>query len=171
MKKSAFDSIPDVVAAIRRGKMVIVTDDADRENEGDLIMAAAKITPHAVNFMAKHARGLICTPVTEERAQQLGLQRMVAQYRDLGLLKTETLSQTAESFLKEYPLTPPGGENALTDCKDTFAPATGWMVKNVKEFVDNNLKDQPAVNAKIVENLPKVMNWDVPRKATWYSSR
>ena len=83
MKKSAFDSIPDVVAAIRRGKMVIVTDDADRENEGDLIMAAAKITPHAVNFMAKHARGLICTPVTEERAQQLGLQRMVAHNREL----------------------------------------------------------------------------------------
>ena len=99
------------------------------------------------------------------------LQRMVAQYRDLGLLKTETLSQTAESFLKDYPLTPPGAENALEDCKDTFAPATGWMVKNVKEFVDNNLKDQPEINAKIVENLPKVMNWDVPRKATWYSSR
>jgi len=63
--------------------MVVVTDDADRENEGDLVMAAAKITSHAVNFMAKHARGLICTPVTEERAQQLGLQRMVAHNREL----------------------------------------------------------------------------------------
>ena len=63
--------------------MVVVTDDADRENEGDLVIAAAKATPHAVNFMAKHARGLICTPVTEERAQQLGLQRMVAHNREL----------------------------------------------------------------------------------------
>jgi len=99
------------------------------------------------------------------------LQRMVAQYRELGLLKTETLSQTAEAFLKAYPLTPPSGYNAMEDCKDTFAPTTGWMVKNVKEFVDNNLKDQPEVNAKIVENLPKVMNWDLPRKVTWYSSR
>ena len=63
--------------------MVVVTDDADRENEGDLVMAAEKITPHAVNFMAKHARGLICAPVTEERAQQLGLQRMVAHNREL----------------------------------------------------------------------------------------
>ena len=81
--KTPFDPIPDVVAAIRRGQMVVVTDDADRENEGDLVMAAAKITSHAVNFMAKHARGLICTPVTEERAQQLGLQRMVAHNREL----------------------------------------------------------------------------------------
>ena len=115
------------------------------------------------------------TPGTETAWIDTGsidnLQRMVAQYRDIGLLKTETLSQTAESFLKEYPLTPPGGENALTDCKDTFTPATGWTVKHVKDFLDNNLKDQPEVNAKIVENLPKVMNWDVPRKATWYSSR
>ena len=63
--------------------MVVVTDDSDRENEGDLVMAAAKISPHAVNFMAKHARGLICAPVTEERAQQLGLQRMVAHNREL----------------------------------------------------------------------------------------
>jgi hypothetical protein len=99
------------------------------------------------------------------------LQRMVAQYRDIGLLKTETLSQTAESFLKEYPLTPPSGYNAMEDGKDTFTPATGWVVKNVKEFLDNNLKDQPGKNAKILENLPKVMNWDVPRKVTWYSSR
>jgi hypothetical protein len=115
------------------------------------------------------------TPGTETAWIDTGsidnLQRMVAQYRDLGLLKTETLSQTAESFLKEYPLTPPGAENALTDCKDTFTSSTGWTVKHVKDFLDNNLKDLPEVNAKIVENLPKVMNWDVPRKATWYSSR
>lgn len=63
--------------------MVIVTDDADRENEGDLLMAASKVTPAAVNFMAKHGRGLICSPITEERAQKLGLQRMVAHNREL----------------------------------------------------------------------------------------
>jgi len=62
---------------------VIVTDDADRENEGDLLMAASKITPAAVNFMARHGRGLICAPITEERAHQLGLQRMVAHNREL----------------------------------------------------------------------------------------
>ncbi len=81
--KTPFDSIPEVLAAIRRGQMVVVTDDADRENEGDLVMAAAKITPQAVNFMVKHARGLVCTPVTEDRAAQLGLQRMVAHNREL----------------------------------------------------------------------------------------
>ena len=62
--------------------MVIVTDDADRENEGDLVMAAAKVTSNAVNFMAKFGRGLICAPITEERAAQLGLQRMVSQNRE-----------------------------------------------------------------------------------------
>lgn len=81
--QSPFDPIPDVLTDIRRGRMVIVTDDADRENEGDLIMAAAKVTPKAVNFMAKHGRGLICAPITEERAKHLGLQRMVAHNREL----------------------------------------------------------------------------------------
>ncbi len=77
-----FDSIEDVIKDIRTGRMVVVTDDEDRENEGDLVMAAEKITPEAVNFMATHGRGLICAPITEERAEQLGLQRMVAENRE-----------------------------------------------------------------------------------------
>ena len=81
--KTPFDPIASVISDIRRGKMVIVTDDADRENEGDLLMAASKVTPVAVNFMARHGRGLICSPITEERAQKLGLQRMVAHNREL----------------------------------------------------------------------------------------
>ena len=80
---AAFDTIPEVIAEIRRGGMVIVTDDEDRENEGDLLMAASKATPQAVNFMARFGRGLICVPVTGERAAQLGLQRMVAHNREL----------------------------------------------------------------------------------------
>jgi len=78
-----FDTIDDVVNDIRAGRMIIVTDDADRENEGDLIMAAEKVTPDAVNFMSKHGRGLICVPISNERAEQLGLQRMVAQNREM----------------------------------------------------------------------------------------
>ena len=79
-----FDSIESVVADIRKGKMVIVVDDADRENEGDLIMAAQFVTPAAVNFMAKHGRGLICVPTTSERLEQLGIERMVqAEPRDV----------------------------------------------------------------------------------------
>ncbi len=77
-----FDSIEDVLADIRAGKLVVVTDDADRENEGDLVLAAQKVTPEAVNFMATHGRGLICVPVTEERAEELALQRMVLQNRE-----------------------------------------------------------------------------------------
>src|SRR3954453_14656037 len=78
-----FDTIDDVLRDIAAGEMVIVTDDADRENEGDLVMAAEKATPKAINFMAKHGRGLICVPVSNQRAEQLGLQRMVAQNREM----------------------------------------------------------------------------------------
>jgi len=83
VSKAAFDSIESVLKDVRAGKMVIVTDDAERENEGDLVMAASKVTPEAVNFMAKHGRGLICVPLAAARARQLGLQRMVAHNREL----------------------------------------------------------------------------------------
>jgi len=78
-----FDSIPEALEEIRKGRMIIVTDDEDRENEGDLVMAASKVTPQAVNFMAQFGRGLICTPISEQRAATLGLQRMVAHNREL----------------------------------------------------------------------------------------
>src|SRR6266540_5682878 len=80
--KTAFDTIAGVIEDLRKGQMVIVVDDADRENEGDLIMAAEHATPEAVNFMAKHGRGLICVPTTAERLQQLGVERMVMQNRE-----------------------------------------------------------------------------------------
>src|SRR2546427_2481401 len=77
-----FNTIESVVADLQKGKMVIVVDDADRENEGDLLMAAQFVTPEAINFMAKHGRGLICVPTTSERLQQLGIERMVQQNRE-----------------------------------------------------------------------------------------
>ncbi len=77
-----FDSIEAVVADMHKGRMVIVVDDADRENEGDLIMAGQFVTPAAINFMAKHGRGLICVPTTSERLQQLGIEGMVRQNRE-----------------------------------------------------------------------------------------
>lgn len=83
VSQASFDSIESVLRDIRAGKLVIVTDDAERENEGDLVMAASKVTPETVNFMAKNGRGLICVPLTAERARQLGLQRMVAHNREL----------------------------------------------------------------------------------------
>jgi 3,4-dihydroxy 2-butanone 4-phosphate synthase/GTP cyclohydrolase II len=81
--KTKFDSIEAVIADLRKGKMVIVTDDEDRENEGDLIMAAQHVTPAAINFMAKFGRGLICVPTTGERLQQLGIARMVKENREV----------------------------------------------------------------------------------------
>lgn len=82
MKRVEFDSIEDLIADIRRGRMVILVDDADRENEGDLVMAAEHVTPEAVNFMARFGRGLICVPTTSERLQQLGIERMVKDNRE-----------------------------------------------------------------------------------------
>ncbi len=68
-----FDSIEDAIRDIRKGKFIILVDDEDRENEGDLVIAAEKVTPQAINFMAKHARGLICLALTPERVEQLQL--------------------------------------------------------------------------------------------------
>jgi 3,4-dihydroxy 2-butanone 4-phosphate synthase/GTP cyclohydrolase II len=81
-KDREFDSIESVVADIKRGRMVILVDDSDRENEGDLIMAAEHVTPAAVNFMARFGRGLICVPTTSERLKQLGIERMVSNNRE-----------------------------------------------------------------------------------------
>jgi len=78
-KKSPFAPIPDAVAAIARGEMIIVVDDEDRENEGDLTIAAEKVTPDVINFMAKYGRGLICMPLLEERLTELDIPLMVAE--------------------------------------------------------------------------------------------
>jgi 3,4-dihydroxy 2-butanone 4-phosphate synthase/GTP cyclohydrolase II len=77
-----FNTIEAAAADLRNGKMVIVVDDPDRENEGDLIMAAQFVTPAAVNFMVRFGRGLICVPTTSERLHQLGIERMVRQNRE-----------------------------------------------------------------------------------------
>ena len=75
--KIPFDSIEAAIADIRAGKVVIVVDDEDRENEGDFLTAARNATPEVINFMAKHGRGLICAPLTEQRCEELGLDLMV----------------------------------------------------------------------------------------------
>ena len=74
----AFASIPDAAADIREGRLIIIVDDEDRENEGDLVCAAEKVSPEIINFMARHARGLICLPLTEERCDELHLPPQVA---------------------------------------------------------------------------------------------
>ncbi len=75
--KNSLDRIEEAVEDIRAGRVVIVVDDENRENEGDFIAAAETITPETVNFMATHGRGLICAPLTEGRCRELGLQKMV----------------------------------------------------------------------------------------------
>jgi 3,4-dihydroxy 2-butanone 4-phosphate synthase/GTP cyclohydrolase II len=80
-ESAAISPVAEVVAAIRAGEIVILVDDEDRENEGDLVFAAEFVTPEKINFLAKHGRGLICMPITEEHAARLGLRPMVEQNR------------------------------------------------------------------------------------------
>jgi 3,4-dihydroxy 2-butanone 4-phosphate synthase / GTP cyclohydrolase II len=82
MDSVRFDTIKSALDDIRDGRMVIVVDDEDRENEGDFVMAAEKVSPEAVNLMATHGRGLICVPVTRQRAYELKLDRMVEDNTD-----------------------------------------------------------------------------------------
>ena len=71
------DTIEEAIAEIKKGKVIIVVDDEDRENEGDFLCAADCVTPEIINFMAKEGRGLICAPLVEERCEALGLDLMV----------------------------------------------------------------------------------------------
>src|SRR3954471_15504652 len=74
--QSPFTDVPDAIEEIRAGRMIVLVDDEDRENEGDLTLAAEKVTPELINFMAKYGRGLICLTMTEERIDQLRLAPM-----------------------------------------------------------------------------------------------
>ncbi len=77
-----FNTIEEALQDIKEGRMIVVVDDEDRENEGDMIMAASRITPEAVNFMIRHARGLVCTPLTAQRVLELDLPQMVTRNTD-----------------------------------------------------------------------------------------
>lgn len=77
MNEKIFDPIEDVIEAFRNGETIVMTDDEDRENEGDLVCAAEKVTPETINFMITHARGLVCVPMLGDRLSQLGLAHMV----------------------------------------------------------------------------------------------
>ncbi len=76
-QNAAFHSIPEAIAEIRKGRMIVVVDDRNRENEGDVVFAACKSTPAKINFLAKHARGLICVAMTADRVESLRLPMMV----------------------------------------------------------------------------------------------
>lgn len=81
-EEKVFDTIEEAIYDLMQGKMVIVCDDEDRENEGDFVALAEKVTPETINFMITHGRGLVCAPISEERAQQLDLVPMVDQNTD-----------------------------------------------------------------------------------------
>ena len=82
MSKVILDKISDAIEDVKQGKIIIVVDDENRENEGDFICAADLVSPEIINFMAKHARGLVCMPITEKRSRKLNLYPMVSNNTD-----------------------------------------------------------------------------------------
>src|SRR3954462_1271186 len=78
-QNSPFTDVPAAIEEIRAGRMIVIVDDEDRENEGDLMLAAEKVTPDAINFMARYGRGLICLSMTPERLDELDVPLMVSQ--------------------------------------------------------------------------------------------
>lgn len=104
MEKFKYNTIDEAIAAIKAGQMVLVTDDEDRENEGDLIMAAELCTPEAINFMAKEARGLICMPADSEVMDKLQFGAMVTHNTDITKQPSLFLL-TMLTLLPVFPLT------------------------------------------------------------------
>ncbi len=81
-KEIQLNTIPEAIEDIKKGKVIIVVDDEDRENEGDFLAASEMVTAETINFMATHGRGLICAPITEERCKELKLEMMVGTNSD-----------------------------------------------------------------------------------------
>ncbi|MFY0628561.1 MAG: bifunctional 3,4-dihydroxy-2-butanone-4-phosphate synthase/GTP cyclohydrolase II [Reichenbachiella sp.] len=117
------DSVSEAIEAIRKGEVIIVVDDEDRENEGDFICAAEKITPEIVNFMATHGKGLICAPLIEDRCEELGLELMVG--------KNTALHETP--FTVSVDLLGHGCTTGIS---------TSDRSKTIKALVDTNIKPE-----------------------------
>ncbi|MBS4538943.1 bifunctional 3,4-dihydroxy-2-butanone-4-phosphate synthase/GTP cyclohydrolase II [Clostridium sp. D2Q-11] len=118
-----FNTIEEAIEDIKAGKMIVVVDDEDRENEGDLLMAAEKATPEAINFMAKYGRGLICTPMTKERLSELDIHPMVSVNTDP---KETAFTVSVDSIETTTGIS--AGERSMTVQKliDTDATAKGF---------------------------------------------
>ncbi|HEX9061159.1 MAG TPA: bifunctional 3,4-dihydroxy-2-butanone-4-phosphate synthase/GTP cyclohydrolase II [Clostridia bacterium] len=124
-----FNSIDEAISDLKLGKMVVVVDDEDRENEGDLLMAAVKATPESVNFMATYGRGMICVPITEERAQDLELAPMVKKNSDNhGTAFTVTVDHiTSTTGISAYERARTANELANPDAKPSDFARPGHM--------------------------------------------
>ena len=95
-QETGVSPITDIIADIKAGRMVVLVDEADRENEGDLLIAAEFVTPETINFMARYGRGLICLTLTEQKCRSLNLQPMVANNRSpLGTNFTVSIEAAA----------------------------------------------------------------------------
>ena len=120
MEERKLDTVESAIEAIKAGKLVIVVDDEDRENEGDFITAAANANPEVVNFMAKEGRGLICAPITEARAEALQLDLMVGKNTVLH----ETQFTVSVDLLKDGVTTGISAQDRAKTIQALIDPAT-----------------------------------------------
>ena len=118
MSEFQFTPIPDAIAAIGRGEMVVVVDDEDRENEGDLIMAAEAVTPEKIAFFLHHTSGYICTAITGERAEQLALPPMVDNNTDR--MKTAYLIASTQQIFSLMAIFKSGRQETIIGRKDAL---------------------------------------------------
>ena len=123
-REAEFATIEEAIEEIRQGNMVVVVDDEDRENEGDLTMAAQFVTPEAVNFMAKEGRGLICLALTPERCDELGLDLMAAK-NESAFGTAFTISIEARSAMASQPASPRPTERARFRSRSTRTRVRG----------------------------------------------
>ena len=103
MEPIRLNTIEEAIADFKEGNFVIVVDDEDRENEGDFIIAAEKITPEKVNFMLTHGRGVLCAPITEERCAELELDMQVSSNTSITKLRLLLLSTCLRGVQPEFP--------------------------------------------------------------------
>ena len=113
--------VTDIVAELKAGRMVVLVDEEDRENEGDLILAAEHVTPEAINFMAKHARGLICLTLTEGHCRQIDLPLMVR----CALACAPAQAHAEVRAVAHHVTAMPGGQGAAREFCDLLLMARG----------------------------------------------
>ena len=129
--RSVFDPVEEAIAAIAAGQLVIVADDEDRENEGDLIMAAEKATPETINMMIRYGSGIVCVPMTGAWLDRLGLGPMVARNREVQ----RTVNQIEASFYNRMERV--GGYRGKANQMNAYYMATGdpdWFNEDLARY-------------------------------------
>nr|GFD07287.1 hypothetical protein [Tanacetum cinerariifolium] len=157
------DTIESAIEDIRAGKVVIVVDDEDRENEGDFICAARCATPEVINFMATHGRGLVCAPLTAERCDELGLDLMVGRNTALHATPFTVHTEAGVDLARLAGFEPAGvlveilkedGEMARLPDLEKVAKQWGLKLISVQDLIKYRLAQESLIQREITVKMP-----------------